>query len=150
MSRIVFRDAQGNETTSDVPDSYAGGGFEEDPVLLSGSYAPVVTPVSNTDSTPVVASARYLRIGNIVFVSGMVSVDATASGDVQFKLSLPFADDLVAAGDLSGTIIAWAAAVISGGAITAAAGDNTALCRVNATSTSARDYTFNFSYAIDG
>lgn len=115
----------------------------------SGTYAPTATAVSNCDAAPVVAKAVWTRIGNIVTVTGYVNVDATvASADTQFKLPLPIASALAVAGDLTGHLTAWSSSALSGGAITAAPVDDMALCRIYASSTSARDYTFSFAYEV--
>jgi len=67
----------------------------------SGTYTPTGKVVTNLDSvTPGVF--RYLRVGDVVYVGGTVSVDPTAASPIEFGLSLPFASALVAIDDLSG------------------------------------------------
>lgn len=68
---------------------------------VAGTYTPTGTVVTNLDSvTPGVF--RYARIGNTVFVAGTATVDPTASGAINFGLSLPFASNLATTDDLSG------------------------------------------------
>lgn len=67
----------------------------------SGSYTPTATIITNLDSaTPGVF--RYTRVGNVVFAAGTVTVDPTASGTINFGLSLPVASNLASVDDLSG------------------------------------------------
>jgi hypothetical protein len=71
-------------------------------VVYSGTYTPTGTTVINVDSmTP--REARYIRIGDIVMVSGEVDVDPTLSGSqTQFDLSLPIASALTQTYHLNG------------------------------------------------
>ncbi len=66
--------------------------------------APTITETTNVDSS-VSAKQRYLRIGNQVFVSGSVTVDATAGAATEIGIALPVASTLGAVADLSGSIV---------------------------------------------
>jgi hypothetical protein len=116
-------------------------------VIASGVYTPAATLVTNCDAvTP--NESRWQRISNVVFVSGSVLVDATAAADTQFKLALPVASNMTVVTDLSGTLTQWVATLAVSGAIQAAPTDDTANCRLLASSTAAQTYQFNFAYTV--
>ena len=67
----------------------------------SSTYTPTATLTLNLDSaTPSVF--RYTRVGDVVWVSGDVSLDPTASGTISFDLSLPIASALSASSQVTG------------------------------------------------
>ena len=68
-----------------------------------GTYTPTGTAVTNVSAiTPSITS--YVRIGPIVFVSGVVSVDPTAGNAVlSWRLSLPVPSNFTDTTDASGT-----------------------------------------------
>lgn len=54
-----------------------------------GTYTPTCTATANLDSVSA-SACQYLRVGNVVIVSGKINVDATTSGNLtQFRVSLP-------------------------------------------------------------
>jgi hypothetical protein len=70
----------------------------------AGTYAATLTNVANVDSSSIVANFAYLRLGNIVVVSGNLNVDATAAGVLtRVGISLPVASNIGSTGDLTGT-----------------------------------------------
>ncbi len=71
-------------------------------VIASAEYAATATAVTNLDSA-VAGKVRYQRIGSIVFVSGIVTIDVTAPGNIVFRLSLPVASNFASTQDASGT-----------------------------------------------
>ncbi len=70
--------------------------------IKSGTYDPTVTIVSNVDSA-FATECQYMRVINTVTVSGSVSIDATAAGTTQVRLTLPTQATLVIAANLAGT-----------------------------------------------
>lgn len=67
-----------------------------------GTYTPTITGVTNVTATanPL---GQWMRVGNVVTVSGQVDVDPTAGGALtQFGISLPIASDLTQLGHLAG------------------------------------------------
>lgn len=68
----------------------------------SGTYTPVVTNGTNIDRASA-GVCQYMRVGNIVTVSGELQVDAKNAGAFEIGLSLPIATDLAAASEASGT-----------------------------------------------
>ncbi|EPR09762.1 hypothetical protein M527_06440 [Sphingobium indicum IP26] len=71
--------------------------------VYSGTYTPTLTGVTNIDA--VTANVcQYMRVGNVVTVSGMIGVDATAAGNYTFRASLPIASNLTAASQCNGAL----------------------------------------------
>lgn len=72
-------------------------------VITSGTYTPTLTNTTNIDaSTPY--EAQWMRIGNVVTVSGKVDIDATLTATLtRLDLSLPVASDFGAQEDCAGT-----------------------------------------------
>lgn len=70
--------------------------------VASGTYTPTYTTVDNCDSVSAF-ECQWLRVGNVVTVSGLVNVDATdAASGVRFRATLPIASSLTAARQLAG------------------------------------------------
>jgi hypothetical protein len=68
--------------------------------ILSGTYTPTLTAVSGVSGLSAV-QCQYLRVGNVVTVSGELSgTDAVGTNTV--GISLPIASNLTAAGNLGG------------------------------------------------
>lgn len=73
------------------------------PVLSSGTYTPTLTNVANLDASTAY-QAQYMRVGNVVTVSGKVDLDPTTNLTVtQLGISLPIASNLGAREDCAGT-----------------------------------------------
>ncbi len=72
--------------------------------VFSGIYTPIFTAGTNI-SDGVVGPLMWMRIGNIVHVSGVVNVTTTLAGDTTsaFKLSLPYGQAPETTVDASGT-----------------------------------------------
>jgi hypothetical protein len=71
-------------------------------VLNAGTYTPTATVIGNLDSvTPQVC--QWLRVGNVVTVSGEITVDPTAAALTSFRITLPVASNLASLGQLAGT-----------------------------------------------
>lgn len=70
--------------------------------LNSGTYTPTISNTTNV-ATSTSAIFQWLRIGNVVTVSGAVTVDPTTTGDTRLSLSLPVASDFTTATQCSGT-----------------------------------------------
>lgn len=69
----------------------------------SGAYTPTATAVTNLDSvTP--SLSYYVRVGDIVTLCLSGTLDATASGNIVFRASLPIASNFGATTDATGTV----------------------------------------------
>lgn len=87
--------------------------------LYSGTYTPVGTTSTNTTVvTPKVA--QYMRVGNVVTVSGRVDVTFAASGVARWELSVPVATNFSTQWEADGTFMIQDA-IFGGGIISLAA-----------------------------
>jgi hypothetical protein len=69
--------------------------------IISGTYTPTISNTTNVS----VSAARvnnYMRVGNIVTISGFVNITTTASGDTTFEINLPVASNFTSVDDASG------------------------------------------------
>lgn len=72
--------------------------------LAAGFYSPVVSNAVNTDGTPAPTEAQYIRVLDVVTVSGRVTIDPAAdSQTVTFDLSLPIQSNISSSFFISGT-----------------------------------------------
>lgn len=79
-----------------------------DSAASAGTYTPTLTNDTNLDASTAY-QCQYIRVGNVVSVSGKVDVDPTAAGALILFISLPVASDLGALEDCGGA----ASAVVS-------------------------------------
>lgn len=116
--------------------------------LDSGTYAPTFTNVANLDSTPTGSNAQYLRVGNIVTVSGNIIIDPTTTATVtQAGISLPIASNFNAVSQCAGVATAHA---ISGqsGVIRGDATNDRAELIWTAVDTTSQTMYYHFTYQV--
>ncbi len=115
--------------------------------VYSGTYTPTVTNVANLDASTAFA-AQYMRVGNIVTVSGRVDMDPTVAGlDTQLRMTLPVASALTAGRQLGG--VAFCNAVASqGAAVLADATNDAATFQFVAVSATNVGFFFTFTYQV--
>lgn len=70
--------------------------------IASGTYTPTLTSVTNVTSTTARVS-QWMRVGNVVSVSGSFSLTATSSSAVEVGISLPIASGLTGDFQCSGS-----------------------------------------------
>lgn len=70
--------------------------------VKSGTWTPTLTNTTNITASTA-RTCMYIRVGNVVQVSGNIDVDATAVGDIVLGISLPIASNFTAAADAAGT-----------------------------------------------
>lgn len=72
--------------------------------IAAGTFAPGnITSIANLDATPTVTSARYLRVGNQVTVSGVAVVNPTALEFLTaFRMDVPVGGTFAAVTDAAG------------------------------------------------
>jgi hypothetical protein len=61
-------------------------------VLDQGTYTPTLTAVGNISALAAYV-CQYMRVGNVVTVSGLLDVTPTGAGFAQYGISLPIASD---------------------------------------------------------
>lgn len=109
-------------------------------------YTPTITPVTNLDAVTAF-SCQYLRIANRCIVSGHLSADPTAPGQVQLGISLPVASNLANIGELAGTAFCPTIAG-QGAAIYADTGNDRAMMEWVGVDVSDQPMYFTFLYRI--
>lgn len=83
--------------------SFSGGTLNTAKTLDAGTYTPTLTNVANIDSTTAY-QCQYMRVGNVVTVSGKLDIDPTAAATpTQVGISLPIASNLGAREDCAGS-----------------------------------------------
>lgn len=126
-----------NTITADVKTSFAD----------AGTYTPTATTISNV-SAVTVFDAQWMRVKNVVTVSGLVLADPTAVGATVFDLSLPIPSNFGGSGEnCGGTAASNAVAGLSIAIYGAPATDNARFEWI-AVDTSNRALTFSFTYQI--
>lgn len=113
--------------------------------IFSGTYTPTLTNTTNVASSTA-SSCQYMRVGNVVTVSGQVAITPTATGNTVLGLSLPIASALTATNELGGT--GMAQATTQAITIYADATNDRALVRMQAAATTALTYAFSFTYRV--
>ena len=116
-------------------------------IATSGQYTPAITGIANVDSVNI-SEAMWFRIGQVVKVTGNVSIDATASAtETTVSISLPIMSDMVDNAQLGGVAVSrhvdHPAASIIGDAAT-----DTARMSFKAPNTSGTAWWFDFSYRM--
>jgi len=113
----------------------------------SGTYTPTITAVANCTASAA-GTCSYMRIGNIVTVSGQVTVDPTTTLTLtQVGISLPIASALVSSNQCNGT----ACNPLDYGEVAAIAGDGTndrAELQCTPTAVASRVWSFTFTYEV--
>lgn len=112
----------------------------------SGVYTPTLTNVANLDASTAY-QCQYVRVGDVVTVSGKVDADPTAAGTVQLGISLPIASNFGAEEDCGG--VAFAPGIAGQGAgIIADATNNRAEMKWTAVDLTNQAFSFSFTYRI--
>lgn len=112
----------------------------------SGVYTPALTNVLNLDSTTAF-QCQYMRVGNVVTVSGKITADPTAAGDTKVGISLPIASTFANAENCGGTAFSPGIAG-QGAAIEADTANHRAQMEWIAVDVTAQAMFFSFTYEI--
>lgn len=114
--------------------------------IASGTYTPTLTAVTNVAASTA-RLCSWMRVGNVVTVSGQCDVDPTIAGDTELGISLPIASALSTAFQLGGSgnfVVADA----NGPAIDADATNDRARARWVAVDVTNHTMTFTFTYEV--
>jgi hypothetical protein len=125
---------------------------ESDGNVFSGTYTPTLTNTTNVASSTA-SSCQYMRVGNVVTVSGQVDITPTSAGAITvLGVSLPIASNLSAGRNCCGTscIDTTVVAVIQAGSgvIVANGTDDIATFRSAPSDTTSRPHRFSFTYLV--
>lgn len=123
--------------------------------IASGTYTPTLTNTTNVASSSFTNSppAKWIRVGNVVQVSGHVTITPTAAAGTQtvLDLSLPIASNFANFEDCSGTASDGASGVgtaNSSAVIQASVANDRAQIVYVANNTNSKIFGFNFSYTV--
>ena len=154
--KIQFGDPSGaNGQISEIKGIFEGDklhnnafaqGSSTDQQIRSGTYTPTLTNVTNVSASTAYKS-QWMRVGNVVTVSGIVDIDPTAAADTELGISLPVASNLGGTEDLAGTAATrklTAPVVQILGDIT----NNRASVKFSATLLSNEPYSYIFTYEV--
>lgn len=111
----------------------------------SGTYTPTASAASNTTATPTVA--QWQRNGDVVTVSGSVTLDATAGGAASFEATLPLASNFTQIYDAGGTA-ATGAVTENPAAISGVTANDTVKFDWVAVDTTSRVWYYTFTYQL--
>lgn len=115
----------------------------------SGTYTPTITAVSNVASSTS-NQAQYMRVGNVVTVSGYIEVDPTSgSTPTEFRLSLPVATSWSMGSNKAGGVMAGIDGAAVGTIYADVATDTVTFRYTSSASGSNMGISFTFTYLIE-
>lgn len=116
-------------------------------VLAASTYTPSLTNGTNVAAATAL-TCQYMRVGDVVTVSGGVNLDPTSTGATELGISLPIASNLGAVTHLGGTAATVIAASENPGVIFADATNDRASLNTIAANTSNATWYFQFMYRV--
>lgn len=135
--------ADGNSLTYNATNTR----WEAGPVIKSGTYTPTLTNVTNIAASTA-AVCQWMRVGDVVTVSGSVDIDPTAAGDCTLRMSLPVASNFTATSQAGGAFSTRAAGQKDTGSIAANVANDSAEFFFNAANIANAIYQFTFTYQV--
>jgi hypothetical protein len=115
--------------------------------VFSGTYTPSLNNTTNIASSTA-AVCQYMRVGNVVTVSGTVTIDPTATGRIVMGFSLPIASAIAGANEIGGTFASSGTTTVNVGSVTGDATNDRATFDGIANDAASRVYGFSFTYRI--
>jgi hypothetical protein len=115
--------------------------------VFSGTYTPTLTNTTNIAASTA-AVCQYMRVGNVVTVSGTVQIDPTLAGQIVLGMTLPIASALTAATQCGGTFAGSGVTTINLGSIVADATNDRATFDGVVADIANRTYGFTFTYLV--
>jgi hypothetical protein len=116
--------------------------------IFSGTYTPTLTNVNNVAASTAY-TCQYMRVGNVVTVSGRVDIDPSAQQDTTLGVSLPIASNFTANENLGGTFVSQQATDAKvPGVIYADSTNDRATFYFRPTVATNQSYTFTFTYQV--
>lgn len=114
--------------------------------IASGTFTPTLTNTTNVAASTAYLS-QWIRVGNVITVTGKVDIDVTSAAATELNISLPIASLLANEQNLAGTANSAAAAALSAAIRADATNDRAAVVFV-ATSLTNDSYFFTFTYTV--
>ena len=116
--------------------------------VFSGTYTPTLTNSTNVAASTT-GACQYMRVGNVVTVSGQLSVDPTLAATLTVLLiSLPIASTFSSSRNAGGAAASSSNIYGESGAIIANTGSNVFELRLSPTSLANQSYAFQATYII--
>jgi hypothetical protein len=117
--------------------------------IFGGTYTPSLTFGANV-ATASAFVCQYMRVGNVVTVSGRVSIDPTTANTLTtLGMSLPIASSITAQTQVSGTFSSSGVATNTTGPVSGNTGNNRAdFDIIVGTDVANRSYYFSFTYLV--
>lgn len=113
------------------------------PALVAGTYTPALTNVTNVAASVAYAS-QYMRVGNVVTVTGKVDIDPTAAALTELRISLPVASALVNQEQCAGA----GSNLTESARVLADAANDAALLSFTAVAITNQTWSYSFSYLV--
>lgn len=116
--------------------------------IATGTYTPTRSAEANMDANVTMTQAQYMRVGDMVTVSGRFNANPTLTATAtSFEITLPVASNIGAVEDCAGT--AFCGSIASQGAeIIGVVANDTAKIQWVATDVTAQDWAYQFTYQI--
>lgn len=116
----------------------------------SGTYTPTYTNVTNVTSTTLRGDAQWMRVGNVVTVSGQVAVVTTAAANAltEVGISLPVASNFTANNQAGGSFVAQFTGQFPAGFAYADIANDRVGLRFAAPSIGSFEFWYNFTYLV--
>ena len=118
--------------------------------IFSGTYTPALTNTTNVASSTPTAN-QYMRVGNVVTVSGQVVIDpTTANTNTVLEMSLPIASTFASSRNCAGSGASMSTTIYAsnGIAIIGNTTQNRAVFRLQPVGSGSETYTFSFTYLV--
>ena len=115
--------------------------------VFSGLYTPTLTNTTNVAASTAY-QCNYMRVGNVVTVSGQIDIDPTATGRIVLLVTLPIASGFVAARNCAGTFAAAGVTTNSGGSVVADVTNGVAAFDGVVGDDTNKGYYFTFTYRV--
>lgn len=118
--------------------------------IVSGTYTPTVTIVTNVNTATVATTFNYMRVGSVVTVSGVLNANVnTINSDSTVAISLPIASNFANGFEGSGLAAPTTAAFAAeNGVVIADATNDRMSINFRSTTTASKAYAVNFTYRI--
>ena len=116
--------------------------------VRSGTYTPTLTNVTNISSSTAY-KFQWMRVGNVVTVSGRVNITNTATGASELGISLPVASDIGATTDCVGSAPGSSSGILDDvGWVVGDATNDRASMQSTATNTNPHSHWVSFTYEV--
>jgi hypothetical protein len=111
--------------------------------LAEGTYTPTLTNTTNIGASTAYLT-KYLRIGDMIHVFGEVDIDATATGAVELRMTIPIASTFGQTYEVAGTAVCSSSGVPA--AVSCHVASGLVTIKYIATTTTNDKYSFHFAY----